>query len=276
MDFKTLSIQCPPDIQEILIAELALLGCEAIEESDAGILASFQSGDWPISEIEGLLKKYKQSIHSYKIGDVEKQNWNERWEQNFDPVEVEDVCIIRAPFHQIEKSYKHEIIIMPKMSFGTGHHATTYQMVNLQLNIDHKGKDVVDLGTGTGVLAILAKKLGAVWVEATDIDSWCVENTNENVALNDIEPIDVRLGTVSQLHFDRKFDIAIANINKNVLLEEMGSYSDLMKPGATLLLSGFYEEDVPEIKLAADKQRIELHKSISLDSWAALQFNKPS
>ena len=251
-------------------------GCDAIEEFEDSILASFQLETWPQDEVSDFLEKYQDQIQSFEIKEVERENWNESWEQNFDPVEVGNRCIIRAPFHEVEKGFDHEIVIMPKMSFGTGHHATTYQMVDLQLSLDHVGKKVLDLGTGTGVLAILAKKLGAAYVEATDIDDWCIENTNENVALNSLEPINVKQGPVDQLTFDLRFDIVIANINKNVLLAEMSHYANLMNENGSLLLSGFYEHDILDVVAQAEKCGLKHIRSTMREQWAALDLNRPS
>jgi len=274
MCFKTFSVQCASDFKDLLIAELSILECDAIEESETGILASFEMEKWPESEIESLLIKYGQHISAYSIEEVERENWNQAWEKNFDPVEVESRCIIKAPFHTIHKVYDHQIIIMPQMSFGTGHHATTYQMVDLLLDLDLNGKSVIDLGAGTGVLAILSKKLGAAYTEATDIDDWCVENTKENASLNDIQIDKVSKGVVGNLVIDRQFDVVIANINKNVLLDEMPDYVELLADNARLLLSGFYESDIEDLKNLASQYSLVLERQSIRDEWAALQFNR--
>ena len=274
MSFKTLSVHCASDFKDLLIAELSILECDAIEESETGIFASFEMEKWPESEIESLLVKYGQHISDYSIEEVERVNWNQAWEKNFDPVEVESRCIIKAPFHTIHKEYDYEIIIMPQMSFGTGHHATTYQMVDLLLDLDLNGKSVIDLGAGTGVLAILSKKLGAAYTEATDIDDWCVENTTENASLNDIQIDKVSKGVVGNLAIDRQFDVVIANINKNVLLDEMPDYVELLADNAKLLLSGFYESDIEDLKNLARQYSLVLERQSIRDQWAALQFNR--
>ena len=276
MSFKTLTINCEAECVDLLIAELSILNCDAIEETDEGILASFEANHWPEKDIKFLLAKYAHPISSYSIEEVERENWNEAWEKNFDPVEVGDTCIIRAPFHSVAKDFDHEIIIMPQMSFGTGHHATTYQMVSLLLDLELKGKHVIDLGAGTGVLAILSRKLGASFVVATDVDDWCVENTLENALLNDVKIDDVQKGQISELSFDRKFDVVIANINKNVLIAEFAFYHDALAQGGKLLLSGFYESDIEDLKNLAGKFSLTLEKKTVRDQWAALQFNRES
>ena len=274
MSFKTLSVRCASDFKDLLIAELSILECDAIEELETGILASFEMEKWPESEIESLLIKYEQHISDYSIEEVERVNWNQAWEKNFDPVEVESRCIIKAPFHTIHKEYDHEIIIMPQMSFGTGHHATTYQIVDLLLDLDLNGKSVIDLGAGTGVLAILSKKLGAAYTEATDRDDWCVENTKENASLNGIQIDKVNKGAVGSLVIDRQFDVVIANINKNVLLDEMPDYVKLLADNARLLISGFYESDIEDLKNLASQYSLVLERQSIRDQWAALQFNR--
>ncbi len=274
MDFVTVEIVCEEALLEILIAELGNLGCDAFEEKSEGLVASFDAAKWSESEVTNVLNRYKEfGPLSWSIATVERKNWNKIWEENFDPVFIEDKCVIRAPFHEIDGSYEHDIIIMPKMSFGTGHHATTYQMVSFQMTVDHKNKCVLDVGSGTGILAIMAKKLGAIYVEGTDIDQWCQENSLENLALNGITDVPMRLGKITELTFDRKFDIVIANINKNVLLQEMQFYVDLLDPNGNLLLSGFYHEDIGELREQAGKLGLSLAGSTTRNNWAALHFN---
>jgi ribosomal protein L11 methyltransferase len=174
---------------------------------------------------------------------IKKENWNEEWEKNYDPIEVGDQIFVRAEFHPPKKNVPYEIIINPKMSFGTGHHETTAQMLALQLKVDHKDKEVIDIGSGTGILAIMAAKLGAASVAATDIDDWCIENAIENFEINRIVPSFVKKGEIASLQLKENYDIVLANINTNVLLSEMEHYVSLMRPKAQLLLSGFYEFD---------------------------------
>lgn len=275
MEFLTLHIFCSEVQRDLLIAELDVLGFSAIQELPEGLTASLEGEDWDEPAFKAAIARYEaMGTIGYHVEKVAKTNWNEAWEKNFDPVIIDDRCIVRAPFHKIQGKFKHEILIMPKMSFGTGHHATTAQMLSLQLDLDFNNKSVLDVGTGTGVLAIMALKLGASHVEATDIDDWCIENSLDNLSLNGFEGILVEQGEIKNLVFDRKFDVLIANINKNVLLNELATYASLLKAEGHLFLSGFYESDVADLQQAAGKSGLQLVKSRSKDNWAAMLLNR--
>ena len=205
---------------------------------------------------------------------IQKRNWNEEWEKNVEPILIENRCLVRAGFHKIREKYPYEIIITPKMSFGTGHHQTTYLMLKNQLQIDHQGKRVMDAGCGTAILSIMASKRGAREIEAFDIDTWSIENGKENAELNSCNNIHIRQGTISELPWSGLFDIILANINKNVLLMEMELYGRYLGPGGILLLSGFYTADVKDLQ---DEARIHNFKLLSQDEregWAAIQLEK--
>jgi ribosomal protein L11 methyltransferase len=204
---------------------------------------------------------------------MEKINWNAEWEKNYDPIAVDDLVYVRASFHPSQPGFKHEIVINPKMSFGTGHHATTFQMLRHQGTIDHQGKRVLDVGSGTGILAIMAHLLGASQIQAFDIDDWCVANGNENFELNAVSA-SMWLGTIKEVNPIGPFDIILANINKNVLLDEMAFYSTLLVNQGYLLLSGFYKEDVNDIVEVANQTGLILIGQQSKDNWAALVFKK--
>jgi ribosomal protein L11 methyltransferase len=182
--------------------------------------------------------------------------------------------MIRADFHKPEKNYKYEIIITPKMSFGTGHHQTTYLMVKNQMDMDHKNKMVMDAGCGTAILAVMASKLGAMKVEAFDIDEWSVINGQENIEVNKCNNINIRQGKISDLTFDDNFDIILANINKNILLVEMAQYAAYLNPGGHLLLSGFYEKDIPDLMEEAQRYSLQHVRSDERENWAALLLVK--
>lgn len=275
MDFLTVNISCSELQRDLLIAELDLLGFSAIQELQEGLTASLEGEAFDEQALKEAISRYEpMGTISYTVEKVAKTNWNEAWEKNFDPVIVDDRCLVRAPFHDIKGDFDHEILIMPKMSFGTGHHATTSQMLSLQLGQDFEGKSVLDVGTGTGVLAIMALKLGASHVAATDIDDWCIENSLDNLSLNGFEGIRVEQGEIKNLSFDRKFDILIANINKNVLLHEIDTYVSLLNDEGHLFLSGFYEKDVTDLEYAASELGLQLLKSVSKDDWSALLFNR--
>ncbi len=275
MAFIELNIKTNPEFAEIFMAELSEIGFETFQEVDDGLLAYVEECEFDEIGLNNLMLRYEDlSPIEYTYRSIAKENWNKEWEKNYEPIAIEDKCIVRAAFHQPEKEYLHEIIITPKMSFGTGHHATTWQMLKLQMELDHQGKSILDVGTGTGILAIMAMKLGAKNISATDIDDWCIENSKENFSLNNIATFDLKKGAIGTLSFDTSFDIVLANINKNVLLDEIPYYSQLLEEKGHLLLSGFYEEDVEDIKKAAEKNNLSLQKSVSKDKWAALLFAK--
>lgn len=225
--------------------------------------------------LEEVLNRYgKASEIGYTIQDIEEKNWNEEWETHFDPIIVENSCLVRATFHQIKGKYPYEIIINPKMSFGTGHHATTYLMLQWQLELDHQGQVVMDAGCGTGILSVMAAKRGAKRVLAFDNNEWAVENSKESFELNQCPQIAFFLGTVVNVEAIAQFDRILANINRNILLEEMLLYATRLKHGGTLLLSGFYEKDIPVIIAEAEKQKLTLEGRKERNGWAALLFIK--
>jgi ribosomal protein L11 methyltransferase len=225
-------------------------------------------------KFDEIINNYREAAQiSLSEGLMPKVNWNEEWEKNYDPIEVEELVYVRASFHQPKEGFRHEIVINPKMSFGTGHHATTFQMLRHQGEVDHSGKRVLDVGSGTGILAIMAHLLGASQVEAFDIDDWCVDNGNENFDLNGLKTR-MGLGTIRQVNPQGPFDIVLANINKNVLLDEMEIYAALLPSQGYLLLSGFYTEDIEDLVQAALPFGLELLKKSSKDNWAALILKK--
>jgi ribosomal protein L11 methyltransferase len=205
---------------------------------------------------------------------IEKKNWNEEWEKNVEPIIVDDQCLIRAAFHKIEKKYPYEIIITPKMSFGTGHHQTTHLMISRQMKMDHQNKRVMDAGCGTAILSIMASKLGAKEIEAFDIDEWSVENGEENAVNNNCNNIHIQLGKISEVKLDGKFDIILANINKNILLSEMATYASFLAEGGQLLLSGFYTHDIDDLKKEASKYQLKEIAHDERETWACLLLQK--
>ena len=253
------------------MAELAEIGFDTFEEKEETLLAYVEKEAFHMDAFKEVTSRYAAVFDfTFELNEVEKVNWNKKWEENYNPIVVDDRCVVRATFHENLGVYPIDIIINPQMSFGTGHHATTWQMLKLQMDIDHAGKSVLDVGTGTGVLAIMARKLGADRVEATDIDDWCIENSRENFERNGITDISTQCGDILNLEFEERFDILLANINKNVLLGQIEVYSGLLKKGGNLLLSGFYESDVKDILACAKNQNLELLMSSSKDNWVAL------
>ncbi len=274
MNYLELTVQVEPDFAEILVAELAELGFDSFVDTDEGLQAYIAEELYKDQAVKWLLEEYAtRTALSYSIKGIEKENWNETWEKNFSPITVADKVYVRATFHEPAPDFPLEIVITPKMSFGTGHHETTSQVMELQLDIDHQGTKVLDVGTGTGILAILAEKLGAVEISAFDIDEWSVENTVENIALNDAGNITVRLGTIADEPF-QEYDIVLANINRNILLAEIPVYTRFVKDGGYLIVSGFYETDVADIQEIAGQSGLKKLRSLSKNNWAAVVFIK--
>jgi ribosomal protein L11 methyltransferase len=270
MDYLEFKISCREEFREILIAELSEIGFDSFLETEEGIDVYAPSDSFDRESFEGVLSQYQDAASiSVKEGKVAKVNWNEEWEKNYDPIAVGDLVYVRASFHPSQAGFQHEIVINPKMSFGTGHHATTYQMLKLQGEVDHQGKRVLDVGSGTGILAIMAHLLGAKEVQAFDIDDWCVDNGNENFALNGMD-IQMGLGTIRDVNPSGLFDIVLANINKNVLLDEIPIYAGLLKPDGFLFLSGFYTPDVDDLMEIASPLGLKLEKQSERNQWAAL------
>lgn len=266
-----LQVICDPEFAEILMAEVAEAGFDTFMETEQGFEAYVEGNGFDQSQLNHILEKYKKVNPLFFNQDrIEKKNWNEEWEKNVEPIIVDDKCLIRAAFHKIEKKYPYEIIITPKMSFGTGHHQTTHLMISRQMNMDHQNKRVMDAGCGTAILAIMAYKLGAKEVEAFDIDAWSVENGEENVENNHCKNIRIQLGKISEVKLDGKFDIILANINKNILLAEMQTYASYMQSGSQLLLSGFYVHDIEDLKAEASKYNLVEVAHDVRESWACL------
>jgi ribosomal protein L11 methyltransferase len=275
MFYTRLQVICDPDFSEILMAEIAEAGFDTFMETEQGFEAYTEGESFDLALLEEIKEKYKSvSPLLFYQDKVQKQNWNEEWEKNVEPIFVDDRCLVRAGFHQIEKKYPYEIIITPKMSFGTGHHQTTYLMLKNQMDLDHRDKLVMDAGSGTAILSIMAGKLGAKHIEAFDIDEWSVTNGNENALVNGCTNINIRQGKIADLTFSGKFDIVLANINRNILLEEFKAYSSELKPQGHLLISGFYEKDIDDLKAEAQKFGLAEIARDNKETWACLLLRK--
>ncbi|MDC1237870.1 50S ribosomal protein L11 methyltransferase [Polaribacter sp.] len=259
-------------ISEILIAELGNVGFESFVETENGVTAYIQKTDWSAEILADVfvLNSDEFSIE-YNQNEVPQTNWNAEWEKNFEPIQVDDLVSIRAPFHE-NPNLKYDIVIEPKMSFGTGHHETTHMMVQHLLQLDLENKKVLDMGCGTGILAIFAEMKGAKPLDAIDIDNWCYENSIENVTRNNCENISIYEGDATLL-VDKKYDVIIANINRNILLMDMKVYTNCLEAGGILLLSGFYEQDIPVIDAEVSKYGLKLEKFIQRNNWVALKYN---
>ncbi|MCH2489585.1 MAG: 50S ribosomal protein L11 methyltransferase [Flavobacteriales bacterium] len=256
---------------EILIAELGAAGFESFVETEDGVLAYIQKEEWNesiLAEVR-ILTSEEFSI-DYERSEIAQENWNSNWERNFHPIEVAENCRVRAPFHD-SKELDYEIVIEPKMSFGTGHHETTYMMLSYVLENDFDGLTVLDMGCGTAVLAILASMRGAKHVDAIDIDPWCYENSIENAERNNCKNISVLLGDASLLQ-DKKYDLIIANINRNILLNDIETYRTSLNKNGQLYLSGFYKEDLPIIESTCNKFGLRFVDNKEKNRWIAAKF----
>lgn len=259
--------------RDLLIAELGEAGFESFLETDTGFLAYIQKKDWNENLFDDmeLLHNPGYSI-SFTRKIIEQVNWNAEWEKNFEPILVDNHCSVRAPFHP-KPEVEFDIVIEPKMSFGTGHHETTYMMIQHLLKNDWVGKDVLDMGCGTAVLAILAEMRGAKAVDAIDIDNWCYLNSLENAARNNCKHITVYEGDASLLS-GKSYDTIIANINRNILLNDMTAYAACLKTGGELYLSGFYTEDLEIITAECNKHRLQFVEKLERNNWVAAKFIK--
>jgi ribosomal protein L11 methyltransferase len=265
------NVLCNAAFKEILMAEFAAIGFDNFQETTDGFITNSNT-NVSLEQVDNIILRYnEQSGVTYSIEEVAKKNWNKKWEESYAPIIVLDKCIVRASFHPPQPEYPLEIIITPKMSFGTGHHETTYLIMDAQLTIDHKNKVVLDAGCGTGILSILAGKLGAKSLIAYDNDQWVLENVQENFSINETQG-EILVGTVQELEFNEGFDIILANINKNVLLNDIPFYAKLLNKGGSLLLSGYYKNNLEEIERSATSSGLKLVKTNTKNDWAMAQF----
>ncbi len=256
---------------EILIAELGETPFESFIETEEGISAYIQKQYWTediLNDIQ-ILDSDEFEIE-YTFEQIEQVNWNEEWEKNFEPIEVDNTCYVRAPFHE-KKDVEFDIVIEPKMSFGTGHHETTFMMIQHLLGMELEGKKTLDMGCGTAILAILAEMKGAQPIDAIDIDNWCYLNSIENAERNNCRHITVYEGDAALLE-GRSYDVIIANINRNILLNDMQQYVDCLNKGGVLLLSGFYEEDIPAIDASCTEKGLTFEKKLQRNNWVSLKY----
>lgn len=260
---------------DILLAELGELAFDSFVETEEGLSAYIQVNDDTADLLDDVyILNNPEFKVSYVTEEIEQVNWNEEWEKNFEPINVDDLCYVRAPFHET-KNAPYEIVIEPKMSFGTGHHETTFMMMKHLLNIDVTDMEVLDMGCGTAILAILALMKGAKHADAIDIDNWCYLNSIENAERNNVTNINVYEGD-AELLADKtnKYDLVIANINRNILLNDMEAYAKTLKTGGIILFSGFYTEDITAIEEAANKQNMFLDNKLERNNWVSLKFIK--
>ncbi len=267
-NFKIKPLQPASDI---LIAELGEAGFESFVENEEGILAYIQKEDWHHDILENIqILKSAQFHMAHTFKEIAQENWNETWEHNFSPIQIDGRCAVRATFH---KKYEvdYDIVIEPKMSFGTGHHETTHMMLQFILDHDFEGKSVLDMGSGTGVLAILAAMKGASHIDAIDIDNWCYLNAQENVVRNDCAQINVYEGD-SRLLGNRKYDIILANINRNILVEDIPVYARNLNKDGILFLSGFYADDISIVSEKCLESGLRFKNNRERNRWVAVKY----
>jgi len=259
--------------QDLLISDLADLGFDTFEDSENGFTAFVIKENLDEQRLKELLASHEDEFATtYHLEDVADENWNAEWEKNFSPLVIDDVCYVRATFHQPQPSYPYEIVIDPKMAFGTGHHQTTTMMMQYILAADLKDKDVLDMGCGTAILAILAAKLGAKTLTAIDYDEVCYESTIENAALNNVDNLEALCGSKEVIP-DSKYDVIFANINRNILLDQIYRYAEVLKTGGKIFFSGFYlEPDLAMITTECAKYNITYLDHKQNGDWVAAQF----
>ena len=263
--------------QDLLISDLADLGFDTFEDSENGFTAFVIATNFNEQELKDLLVGYANDFSvAYTLENVADENWNAEWEKNFSPLIVDDICYVRATFHSPQSKYPYEIIIDPKMAFGTGHHQTTTMVMQYILTADLKDKAILDMGCGTGILAILAAKLGAKSLVAIDYDDICYESTLENATLNNVTNLTALCGSKEVIP-NEEYDVIFANINRNILLDQIHRYAEVLKLGGRIFFSGFYlEPDLSMIKQECAKYGVNYIDHKQNGDWVAAQFGKKS
>lgn len=280
MDYKKITISITPFeswLNDILIAQLGEVGYDSFVETKCGFEAFMPEKDFDEEALKKVLHAYKSDFQfTVKTALIADRNWNEVWEKNyFKPLVVGGECVIRAPFHKGYPKARYEIVIEPNMAFGTGNHETTSLVIESILKMNFTGKSVLDIGCGTGILGILASMKGAEKVTAIDIDEWSYKGTKDNSALNHVKNLDVKLGDASLLGTEN-YDVIFANIHKNVLLEDLPKYEKVINPGGKLIMSGYYEKDIHEIKSKAESLGLVNQGQKILNKWVVQTFQKQS
>lgn len=271
-NYILLTIDCEPEMNELLIAELGAVGFEGFLETDTGFEAYLPEPEFNETSSNEIFERYHIKPEQVYKKTMPQQNWNAVWESSFEPVEISEQLLIRAPFHKVEKSYPYVLTIQPKTSFGTGHHETTFLIMKLMLQMEFNNKQVFDYGSGTGILAILASRLGSKNIYANDIDEWAADNIFENTTLNQVTNIEFKKGDLSSVP-DIKFDIILANINRNILMDSFYLLSKKLKPDGSLLISGFYESDLQDLLAEAGNQGLSMKHKETLNNWCTVELH---
>lgn len=266
---------CTETVNDVLSAVLGEIGFESFVEHENGIKGYAQQNLFDENTLKDILRDFPlpDANIQYEVQLMEDKNWNEEWEKNFfQPIVIGNRCVIHSTFHKDIPQAEYDIVINPQMAFGTGHHQTTSLILSELLDADLKGKSLLDMGCGTSILAILAAMRGAAPITAIDIDDWCVENSKDNIKLNEVDNITVELGNADLLKGRKPFDIIIANINRNILLADMKAYAEVMHPGSEIYMSGFYVQDIPYLQEEAVKHQLKFQYHKEKDNWAAVKF----
>jgi len=256
--------------RDLFIAQLGAVGFESFSETADGFNAYIVKEDYSKFAVDEALV-WEGAVCTYGMKEIAQVNWNSEWERNFDPIDVDGVVYIRAPFHENKTGYQYPMLIEPKMSFGTGHHQTTHMMIQWLLETPTDGLKVLDMGCGTGILGILAGMRGATAIHGIDIDTWCIENTLENAQRNNVE-MTAEVGDAGAL--SDIYEVICANINLNVLLADMKSYASALSSGGTIFLSGFYEENIPALREAAELAGLTYHGVKFREQWRSIKMTK--
>ncbi len=273
--YLEVNFEISAEFSDLIIAELDQHGYDSFQETETGVQAYILIDEFDEEVIKDLQQQYEDVVEfNYSVSELENKNWNEEWEKNFEQSIISDECIVRASFHVPDKEYKYDIVINPRMSFGTGHHATTSMMLLHELDMDIQGKKVLDAGCGTGVLAIMAAKLGASEVFAYDIDDWSYNNALDNFLLNNTQSIEISVGEVDVAIQNRPYEVILANINKNVLLQDIQHFANILQENGYLVLSGFYEKDIEDLMNEAKKHDLSLENQKEKDGWVSLRLKK--
>lgn len=259
---------------DLISSDLGEIKYESFNQTENGIQAFIKAEEFSENDLSLLLNEYSESCEtSYQIKEIESINWNKEWEKNFSPIVVADKCIVRATFHNLDRKYDYDIVINPKMSFGTGHHATTHLMIEQMLKLDMQNQSILDMGCGTSVLAILAAKKAAKVVFAVDYDEWSVRNSIENIKLNNIDNIEVKKGSEEQI-IGGHFNLILANINLNALLHQIETYYQVLEPKGSIFFSGLLEKDLNKLLAKIKQLGLVVKETKQKDKWIMVHCEK--